>query len=125
MASPARRQADSPTGRGDKARAASRQSDRLDGLIHHRMRLGVLSALAGTDLMSFNEIKGLLKTTDGNLSVHARRLEKAGYVVCSKTFEERKPLTRYRLTAEGRRALQRYVDHMEALIHATRASLED
>ena len=85
----------------------------------------MLSALAGTDSMSFNELKALLETTDGNLSVHARRLEEAGYVACSKTFEERKPLTRYCLTTEGRRALQRYVDHMEALIHATRASLED
>jgi DNA-binding PadR family transcriptional regulator len=74
--------------------------------------------------MTFNEIKALLKTTDGNLSVHARKLEEAAYVACTKSFEGRKPVTRYRLTAEGRRALQRYVDHIEALVRVTRQSLE-
>lgn len=96
----------------------------LDSLVHHRLRLGVLSALAGTDSMTFNELKAVLKTTDGNLSVHGRKLEDAGYVDCKKTFENRKPVTRYRLTGDGRRALQRYVDHIEALVKATRQSLE-
>jgi len=96
----------------------------LDSLVHHRLRLGVLSALAGTDSMTFNELKAVLKTTDGNLSVHGRKLEDAGYVDCRKTFENRKPVTRYRLSADGRRALQRYVDHIEALVRVTRRSLE-
>lgn len=74
--------------------------------------------------MTFNEIKSLLKTTDGNLSIHARKLEAATYVTCTKTFENRKPVTRFRLTAEGRRALQRYVEHIEALVRVTRQSLE-
>jgi DNA-binding MarR family transcriptional regulator len=96
----------------------------LENLVHHRLRLGVLSALAGTDSMTFNELKALLRTTDGNLSVHARKLEDAGYVGCAKTFENRKPVTRYRLTGDGRRALQRYVDHIEALVRVTRQSLD-
>ena len=92
----------------------------LDRLIHERVRLGIVSALAVNDTLSFNELKGLLKTTDGNLSVHARRLEEAQYITCAKSFEGRIPKTEYRLTAAGRRALERYLDHMEALIHATR-----
>lgn len=108
-----------------KAVARSPSASRsLDGLVHHRLRLGVLSALAGTDSMTFNELKALLKTTDGNLSVHARKLEVAGFVACAKTFENRRPVTRYRLAAQGRRALQRYVDHIEALVRVTRQSLE-
>ncbi|MES1245876.1 MAG: transcriptional regulator [Acidobacteriota bacterium] len=92
----------------------------LDRLIHERMRLGIVSALAVNDHLSFNDLKKLLQTTDGNLSVHARKLEEAGYVTCEKYFEGRLPKTEYRLTTPGRRALQRYLDHMEAIIHATR-----
>lgn len=92
----------------------------LDRLIHERLRLGIVSALAVNDTLSFNDLKGLLQTTDGNLSVHARKLEEAGYVACTKSFEGRVPRTEYRLTAAGRKALERYLEHMEALIHATR-----
>jgi DNA-binding MarR family transcriptional regulator len=92
----------------------------LDRLIHERMRLGIVSALAVNDSLTFNELKALLKTTDGNLSVHARKLEEAAYIACSKSFAGRLPKTEYRLTAAGRRALERYLDHMEALIRATR-----
>jgi len=92
----------------------------LDRLIHERMRLGIVSALAANQSLTFNDLKKLLKTTDGNLSVHARKLEEAGYVACAKYFEGRLPKTEYRLTGEGRRALERYLDHMEALIRATR-----
>ena len=91
-----------------------------DRLIHERMRLGIVSALAVNDSLTFNELKALLKITDGNLSVHARKLEEAGYVACTKSFDGRVPKTEYRLTAAGRRALDRYLDHMEALIRATR-----
>jgi len=84
------------------------------------MRLGIVSALAVNESLSFNDLKKLLNTTDGNLSVHARKLEEAGYIGCSKYFEGRLPKTEYRLTAEGRQALERYLDHMEALIRATR-----
>ena len=92
----------------------------LDRVIHERMRLGIVSALAGVDSLTFNELKELLGTTDGNLSVHARKLEEADYVTCTKSFEGRMPRTEYRLTAAGKRAFGRYVDHMEALIRATR-----
>ena len=92
----------------------------LDRLIHERMRLAMVSALAVNESLTFNELKRLLETTDGNLSVHARRLEEAGYVQCIKSFEGRVPRTEYRLTAEGRRALEHYLDHMEALIRTTR-----
>jgi DNA-binding MarR family transcriptional regulator len=92
----------------------------LDRVIHERLRLAIVSALAVNDTLSFNELKGLLRTTDGNLSVHARKLEEAGYVACLKSFEGRIPKTEYRLTASGRRALERYLEHMEALIRATR-----
>jgi DNA-binding MarR family transcriptional regulator len=92
----------------------------LDRLIHERIRLGIVSALAANDCLTFNDLKKLLKTTDGNLSVHARRLEEAGYVSCAKSFAGRMPRTEYRLTAQGRRALERYLDHMEALIQAMR-----
>jgi DNA-binding MarR family transcriptional regulator len=92
----------------------------LDRVIHERLRLAIVSALAVNDTLSFNELKGLLRTTDGNLSVHARKLEEAGYVACLKSFEGRIPRTEYRLTASGRRALERYLEHMEALIRATR-----
>ena len=102
------------------ARGAARAAAELDRLIHERVRLGIVSALAGLDRLSFNELKGLLKVSDGNLSVHARKLEDAEYVACSKSFDGRVPRTEYRLTGAGRRALERYLDHMEALIHATR-----
>jgi DNA-binding HxlR family transcriptional regulator len=92
----------------------------LDRLIHERMRLGIVSALAANECLTFNDLKRLLGTTDGNLSVHARKLEEANYVSCTKTFEGRMPKTEYRLTAQGRKALARYLDHMEALIHAMR-----
>lgn len=92
----------------------------LDKVIHERMRLAIVSALAATDTLGFNELKGLIGATDGNLSVHARKLEDAGYITCAKRFEGRVPKTEFRLTAAGRRALERYIDHMEALIRAVR-----
>jgi DNA-binding MarR family transcriptional regulator len=92
----------------------------LDRVIHERLRLGILSALAVNSALTFNDLKRLLSTTDGNLSVHARKLEDAGYVECEKSFENRVPKTEYRLTAAGKRALEKYLDEMEALIHATR-----
>lgn len=92
----------------------------LDRVIHERMRLGIVSALAVNDSLTFNELKKLLQTTDGNLSVHARRLEEANYVECTKSFEGRMPKTEYRLTAAGRKAFERYLNHMEALIQAMR-----
>lgn len=108
-----------PTTRG---RARTRASAvELDRLIHERVRLGIVSALAVNETMSFNDLKKLLKTTDGNLSVHARRLEDAGYVTCTKSFRGRVPYTEYRLTPQGRRALERYLNHMEALIRRVRA----
>ena len=107
-----------------RGRDASNESLELDTLIHHRMRLGIVSALAANEALTFNELKALMQSTDGNLSVHARKLEEAGYVICTKSFEGRRPKTEYRLTAAGRRALQRYLDHMEALIQATRTTLD-
>jgi DNA-binding HxlR family transcriptional regulator len=103
-------------------RGAAREavSPDLDRLIHERIRLGIVSALAVNRSLTFNELKALLKTTDGNLSVHARKLEEADYIVCTKSFDGRLPKTEYRLTASGRRALERYLNHMEALIRATR-----
>ena len=104
---------------GVGGRGAASASD-LDRLIHERMRLGIVSALAVNESLTFSDLKKLLKTTDGNVSVHARKLEDAEYIACIKSFEGRVPKTEYRLTAAGRRALERYLDHMEALIHATR-----
>jgi DNA-binding HxlR family transcriptional regulator len=92
----------------------------LDRLIHERMRLGIVSALAVNEALSFNDLKDLLRTTDGNLSVHARKLEEAEYITCTKYFEGRVPKTEYQLTESGRRALERYLDHMEALIQTMR-----
>jgi DNA-binding HxlR family transcriptional regulator len=103
-----------------RSQAAEPVSSHLDRLIHERMRLGIVSALAVNRSLTFNELKALLKTTDGNLSVHARKLEEADYIVCTKSFDGRLPKTEYRLTASGRRALEKYLDHMEALIRATR-----
>jgi len=92
----------------------------LDRLIHERMRLGIVSALAVNASLTFNELKALLRTTDGNLSVHARKLEEAAYINCTKMFDGRLPKTKYRLTAAGRRAFERYLNHMESLIRAAR-----
>ena len=103
-----------------KEKRASAAAPGLDPLIHERMRLGIVSALAVNDKLSFNELKALLATTDGNLSVHARKLEEGGYVACNKYFEGRTPRTDFRLTAAGRRALEKYLDEMEGLIKATR-----
>jgi DNA-binding MarR family transcriptional regulator len=89
-------------------------------VIHERLRLAMVSALAVNDSLTFNELKALLRTSDGNLSVHARKLEDAGYVSCLKSFDGRIPRTEYRLTVSGRKALERYLDHMEALIRVTR-----
>jgi DNA-binding MarR family transcriptional regulator len=92
----------------------------LDRLVHERLRLGILSALSVNDSLTFTELRNLLDTTDGNLSVHARKLEEAGYIACAKSFAGRVPRTDYRLTAAGRKALDRYLDHMESLIQAMR-----
>ena len=97
-------------------------ADHLDRLLHDRMRLGIVSALAAGDEMSFTDLKAALNATDGNLSVHARKLEEAGYVACTKTFSGRTPRTDYSLTSAGRRALEKYLDHMDALIKAARRS---
>lgn len=106
--------------RSVKGRANDESPLGLDRLIHERLRLGIVSALAVNHSLSFNDLKRLMNTTDGNLSVHARKLEEAHYVTCTKSFEGRVPRTMYSLTAAGRRALERYLDHMEALIRATR-----
>ena len=100
--------------------AAAATAPELDRVIHERLRLGIVSALAVNDALTFNDLKRLMSITDGNLSVHARKLEEAGYISCTKSFEGRMPKTEYRLTAEGRTALARYLDHMEALIRAMR-----
>jgi DNA-binding HxlR family transcriptional regulator len=110
----------SPRLHGIRGNAVRQGPLELDRLIHERMRLAIVSALAVNRSLSFNELKRLVETTDGNLSVHARKLEEAGYIVCTKSFEGRVPRTEYRLSPVGRRALERYLDHMEALIHTTR-----
>jgi DNA-binding MarR family transcriptional regulator len=101
---------------------APHSAHEIDRMIHERLRLGIISALAGNESLTFNELKHAVKTTDGNLSVHARKLEEAGYISCSKSFEGRTPKTEFSLTAAGRRALERYLDHMEALIGRMRKS---
>jgi len=101
-------------------KAAGEVSESLDKVIHERMRLGIVSALAANDKLSFTDLKNLLNTTDGNISVHARKLEDAGYLTCAKSFNGRVPLTEYSITTEGRAALERYLNHMEALIAAMR-----
>ena len=100
------------------AETAETVSTELDKIIHERMRLGIISALAANKSLSFTDLKNLLNTTDGNISVHARKLEDAGYLSCEKSFNGRVPLTEYRITSEGKRALERYLNHMEALISA-------
>jgi DNA-binding transcriptional ArsR family regulator len=109
-----------PSSSSAKARSAQSRAATLDRLIHEPVRLGIVSALAVNDGMTFNELKDLLKTTDGNLSVHARKLEEGEYILCEKSFEGRTPRTAYRLSTLGRRALETYLGHMEALIRATR-----
>jgi DNA-binding HxlR family transcriptional regulator len=105
---------------GIKGDAARQGPLELDRLIHERMRLAIVSALAVNESLSFNQLKRLIEITDGNLSVHARKLEEASYVICTKSFEGRVPRTEYRLSSVGRQALERYLDHMEALIRSTR-----
>jgi DNA-binding MarR family transcriptional regulator len=105
---------------GVTGQAAAPPAD-LDRTIHERVRLGIVSALAVNESLSFNELKALMATTDGNLSVHARKLEEAEYVICTKSFEGRMPKTEYRLTPAGREALERYLSHMEALIRSVKA----
>lgn len=123
MASPARKapasvNAAPPAARRKRARADSPVE--LDRVIHERVRLAIVSALAGAESLAFNELKSLLGITDGNLSVHARKLEEAGFVACDKSFVERVPRTEYRLTAAGHKALDAYLQHMEALIRRVR-----
>ena len=102
--------------------SVARSSDdaRFDRLVYERVRLGIMSALAVNEHLTFNELKTLFDVSDGNLSAHARKLEEAGYIACSKFFEGRRPKSQYRLTAVGRSALQRYLEHIEAVIKATR-----
>ena len=106
--------------RSHKSDVDGRSPLELDRLIHERLRLGIVSALAVNEQLTFNDLKRLLQTTDGNLSVHARKLEDAHYVTCDKTFEGRIPRSEYRLTAAGRRAFEKYLAHMEAIIRAVR-----
>lgn len=103
-----------------RARVVETSIPDFDRLIHEKTRLAIVSALAVNPTLTFNELKSILKTTDGNVSVHTRKLEEANYLHCRKSFEGRVPKTEYSLTAAGRRALERYLDHMEALIKATR-----
>jgi DNA-binding MarR family transcriptional regulator len=109
-----------PESPGIAAVSAAIGAPKLDRLIHERLRLGILSALSVNESLTFNELKKLLDTTDGNLSVHARKLEEAGYLSCTKSFAGRVPRSDYKLSAAGRRALERYLDHMEALIQTMR-----
>lgn len=102
------------------APAAMKESLALDRLIHEKMRLGIVSALAASGPLTFTELRTLLETTDGNVSVHARKLEEAGYISCKKGFEGRVPRTEYELTPEGRMALEKYLDHLEAIVGAMR-----
>ena len=104
-------------------KAAEKVAGELDKIIHERMRLGIISALAANAKLSFTDLKNLLNTTDGNISVHARKLEEAGYVTCEKSFKGRMPLTEYAITNDGREALERYLDHMEALIKAMKGGV--
>jgi len=105
-----------------RATRAKHPAPGLDRLIHERMRLGIVSALGASESLTFNDLKSLMNTTDGNLSVHARKLEEGGYIACTKSFEGRLPKTEYKLTAAGRRALENYLSHMETIIHQMRNS---
>jgi DNA-binding transcriptional ArsR family regulator len=102
------------------ARARPHEDGGFDRLIYERVRLGIMSALATTDAMTFNELKALFDVSDGNLGAHSRKLEEAGYIVCTKSFEARRPKSHYRITHVGRKALLRYLEHIEAVIKATR-----
>ena len=106
----------------ERAQEESAPHQKFERIIHERSRLGIISALAVNESLTFNDLKRLVKTTDGNLSVHARKLEDAGYIACTKSFEGRTPKTEYKLTKTGRRALEQYLNHMEALIRTMRAS---
>ena len=106
--------------RSQKSEVKSQTPLNLDRLIHERLRLGIVSALAANERLTFNDLKRLLDTTDGNLSVHARKLEEAQYIACDKSFDGRVPRTEFRLTAAGRRALEKYVSHMESILKAVR-----
>jgi DNA-binding HxlR family transcriptional regulator len=117
---PIRRKQSKPESTTHRAPARTPELPELDRLIHERIRLGIVSALATNESLSFNDLKRILKTTDGNLSVHARKLEEADYISCTKYFEGRVPRTQYRLTAPGRRALAQYLDQMEQWIRITR-----
>jgi DNA-binding HxlR family transcriptional regulator len=122
---PANKKADSAGAaalRGVIGAKASSRAPSLDRMIHERLRLGIISALAANESLTFNDLKALMNTTDGNLSVHARKLEDAGYINCTKFFEGRTPKTEYKLTQVGRRALEDYLSHMEQLIQQMRAS---
>lgn len=110
----------SPRSSAKRPGSADRALPDFDRIIHERIRLGIVSALAVNESLTFNELKKLLRTTDGNLSVHARRLEEAEYISCTKSFEGRMPKTEYKLTATGRKMFEKYLSHMEALIHAMR-----
>jgi len=116
----ARRNAAAAVKDRSRTQETARRSGELDRLIHDRVRLGIVSALAVNSSLSFIELKRLLDLTDGNLSVHARKLEEAGYLACEKGFEGRIPKSEYRLTSAGRKALEKYLAHMEAIIEATR-----
>jgi DNA-binding HxlR family transcriptional regulator len=116
-----RRSVSAFSGRKEDARRETSASA-LDQVIHERMRLGIISALAVNESLTFSALKRLLEASDGNLSVHARKLEDASYIVCTKSFEERVPRTEYRITAQGRRALERYLEQMEQIIHQARGS---
>jgi DNA-binding MarR family transcriptional regulator len=116
----ARLERDEKSKRPNPSARPAENATNLDRLIHERTRLAIISALAVNDSLTFNELKQLLNVTDGNLSVHARKLEDAGYISCAKSFANRLPKTEYRVTPNGRRALEKYLDHMEALIRATR-----
>ena len=117
---PKRESAKRPAPRRPRLLSVNEAFEPADRLIHERMRLAIISALAVNESLSFAELKTILKTSDGNLSVHARKLEDAGYVSCTKTFDERTPRTEYAITDKGRRALEKYLDQMEALIKAAR-----
>lgn len=121
MAKPLKKQSASPDLRLASVR---REIPQLDRLIHEKLRLGILSALAARGSMSFSELKKLLETSDGNLSVHSRKLEEAGYIRCEKSFAGRVPKTEFTLSSDGRKALERYLDHMEALVQAMRGNHE-
>jgi DNA-binding MarR family transcriptional regulator len=101
-------------------RAPASEDARFDRLVYERVRLGIMSALAVNERLTFNELKSLFEVSDGNLSAHARKLEEAGYLECTKSFEGRRPKSEYRITPTGRRALHRYLEHIEAVIKATR-----